>query len=167
VKRAPVFVLAGVVAGFVGVLSFHGRPGSPVALPSSGGHFGRAGDGRLAGHASREKRRPASKRSVRRSGLPASPAVVRSALGPTEQYGYGELAVKVTVRGNRIINVTVPFIQTAEQYSQQLAGQVIPTLRSEVLASQTASIGAVSGASYTSQAYATSVQAALDKLQVR
>jgi uncharacterized protein with FMN-binding domain len=88
-------------------------------------------------------------------------------VGPTEQYGYGQLAVKVTARGNRITNVTVPTIQTAESYSQQLATQVIPTLRSEVLAGQTARINGVSGATYTSQAYAMSVQAALDKLQIR
>ncbi|MGA3154183.1 MAG: FMN-binding protein [Streptosporangiaceae bacterium] len=98
---------------------------------------------------------------------PGAPAARRSAVGATEQYGYGYLAVRVIVRGNRIVNVTVPVIQTAEQYSQQLAMQVIPTLRSEVLAGQTAGISAVSGATYTSQAYATSLQAALDKLHVR
>jgi uncharacterized protein with FMN-binding domain len=40
-------------------------------------------------------------------------------------------------------------------------------LRSEVLSGQTASISGVSGATYTSQAYATSLQAALDKLHIR
>lgn len=147
-KRAPVFVLAGAVAGFVGILSFHTRPASPATLPGSAG-------------------RPASSRGTGWSSGPASPAAIRSALGPTEQYGFGELAVRVTTRGNRITNVTVPVIQTAEQYSQQLAGQVIPTLRSEVLAGQTANISAVSGATYTSQAYAVSVQAALDKLHIK
>jgi uncharacterized protein with FMN-binding domain len=88
-------------------------------------------------------------------------------VGPTEQYGYGQLAVKVTARGNRITNVTVPTIQTAESYSQQLATQVIPTLRSEVLSGQTARINGVSGATYTSEAYAMSVQAALDRLQIK
>lgn len=151
-KRAPVFVLTGTVAGFVGILSFQTRPATPTALPGSAGH---------ASHASRANGRPAGKRPHSGS---ASPTAIRSALGATEQYGFGELAVKVTVRGRRITDVTVPLIQTAEQYSQQLAGQVIPTLRSEVLTGQTASISAVSGATYTSQAYAASVQAALDKL---
>jgi uncharacterized protein with FMN-binding domain len=88
-------------------------------------------------------------------------------VGATEQYGYGDLAVKVTASGNRITNVTVPAIQTAEPYSQQLASQAIPTLRSEVLSGQSAGINAVSGATYTSQAYALSLQAALDKLHIR
>lgn len=153
-KRAPVFVLAGAVAGFVGILSFHTRPASPTTLPGSVSPATSAG-------------RPASSRGTGWSSGSASPTAIRSALGPTEQYGFGELAVRVTTRGNRITNVTVPVIQTAEQYSQQLAGQVIPTLRSEVLAGQTASISAVSGATYTSQAYAVSVQAALDKLHIK
>jgi uncharacterized protein with FMN-binding domain len=82
------------------------------------------------------------------------------------QYGYGELAVKVTVRGGRIVAVAVPDIQTAEPYSQQLASQAIPMLRSEVLAAQNANIQGVSGATYTSQAYAQSLQSALDKLHL-
>ena len=80
--------------------------------------------------------------------------------------GDGVLAVRVTVRGNRIESVAVAGLQTAEQYSQQLAAQVIPMLRSEVLSAQSAKINGISGASYTSQAYALSVQSALDSLHV-
>jgi uncharacterized protein with FMN-binding domain len=40
-------------------------------------------------------------------------------------------------------------------------------LRNEVLAAQSANINAVSGATYTSQAYALSVQAALDKVHFK
>jgi uncharacterized protein with FMN-binding domain len=143
------FVLAGAVAGFVGILSFQSRPATPVAVAGSASHA-KAGKG-----------------AARQARSPVSAAEVRSTVGPTEQYGFGELAVKVTVRGNRITDLTVPLIQTAEQYSQQLASQVIPALRSEVLSAQTANISAVSGATYTSQAYASSVQAALDKLHLR
>jgi uncharacterized protein with FMN-binding domain len=88
-------------------------------------------------------------------------------VGASEQYGYGELAVKVTASGNHITNVAVATLQTAEPYSQQLASQVIPTLRSEVLSGQSAQINGVSGATYTSQAYVMSLQAALDKLHIR
>ena len=84
-----------------------------------------------------------------------------------ENYGYGELAARVSIRGGRITGIAIPVLRTAEQYSQQLAAQVIPTLRSEVLAAQSTRINAVSGATYTSQAYALSVQAALDKAHFR
>jgi len=62
--------------------------------------------------------------------------------------------------------VSTQGLQTAEQYSQQLADQVIPMLRSQVLHAQTANISGVSGATYTAQAYVTSLQAALDRLHV-
>jgi uncharacterized protein with FMN-binding domain len=84
-----------------------------------------------------------------------------------EQFGYGELAVRVTVTGSRITNVTVPALQTAEPFSQQLSEQAIPLLRSQVLAADGASINGVSGATFTSEAYATSLQAALDKLHLK
>ena len=154
-KRAPLFVVAGTIAGFAGILAFNTRPGSPSALAGPASH---AGSGAHRG--SQARAAPAR--------IPAAPAGgVRSAVGPTEQYGYGQLAVRVTARGNRITSVTVPTLQTAESYSQQLATQVIPTLRSEVLSGQTARINGVSGATYTSEAYAMSVQAALDKLQIK
>ena len=73
----------------------------------------------------------------------------------------------MSISGGRITGIAVPVLRTAEQYSQQLAAQVIPTLRSEVLAAQSTRINAVSGATYTSQAYALSVQAALDKAHFR
>ena len=90
-----------------------------------------------------------------------------SATGAMEQYGYGQLAVKVTVSGTRITQTSVTTLQTAEQYSQQLAQQVIPMLRGQVLGAQSSRIDGVSGATYTSEAYALSVQSALDKLHVK
>jgi uncharacterized protein with FMN-binding domain len=154
-KRAPLFVLAGTIAGFAGILSFHTRPVTPAGLAAPTSH---AGAGTQPGKPTTAS--PAKHRAAPVGGI-------RSAVGATEQYGYGQLAVKVTTSGNRITNITVPTLQTAEPYSQQLASQVIPTLRSEVLSGQSASINGVSGATYTSQAYAMSLQAALDKLHIR
>lgn len=89
-----------------------------------------------------------------------------TANGSSEQYGFGVLSVKVTARGHRIIDVSVSNLQTAEPYSQSLAQQVIPMLRGEVLSAQSASVNAVSGATYTSEAYIASVQSALDELHL-
>ncbi|HUY85498.1 MAG TPA: FMN-binding protein, partial [Acidimicrobiales bacterium] len=88
-----------------------------------------------------------------------------SATGASEQYGYGVLSVRVTVTGGKISDVQLANIQTAESYSQQIANQVIPYLNKEVISKQTARIYGISGATYTSEAYATSVQSALDKLK--
>jgi uncharacterized protein with FMN-binding domain len=74
------------------------------------------------------------------------------------------LSVRVTVSGAKITDLAVAKLQTADTYSQQIADQVIPYLRREVLSLQSARINGISGATYTSEAYALSVQSALDRL---
>lgn len=90
----------------------------------------------------------------------------RSATGGAENYGYGTLAVSVTVEGQHIAQVSVVRLQTIDPYSQSLAEQVVPILRQEVINAQSANIQGVSGATYTSEAYAYSLQAALNQLGV-
>ena len=158
-KRAPLFVSAGTIAGLTGVLFFHTHPPSSSLGAPSG-----TASGRTAAHSQGTSGTGSGSGSAAASQV-AGGSTVRTATGATEQYGYGSLAVRVTVRAGKIINVVVPLIQTAEPYSQQLAAQVIPMLRNEVLSAQSAQINGVSGATYTSEAYAMSLQAALDKLR--
>jgi len=150
-KRAAWYLAAGAVAGFAGVIGLHGRT-APAAPRAAGGPPGRSQPGPSASSGSR----PAT-----------AGGGTHSVTGAMEQFGYGELAVRVTVTGSRITNVTVPALQTAEPFSRQLSEQAIPLLRLQVLAADSASINGVSGATFTSEAYATSLQAALDKLHLR
>jgi uncharacterized protein with FMN-binding domain len=46
---------------------------------------------------------------------------------------------------------------------QQINGYAVPVLTQETLTAQSASIDSVSGATYTSEGYITSLQSALDK----
>ncbi|HEY5272418.1 MAG TPA: FMN-binding protein [Acidimicrobiales bacterium] len=87
--------------------------------------------------------------------------------GSTYNYSYGQLAVRVTVTGAKITGLSVVGLQTAESYSQQIADQVIPMLRQEVLAAQSVRVNGISGASYTAEAYVSSVQSALNKLHFK
>jgi uncharacterized protein with FMN-binding domain len=93
-------------------------------------------------------------------------AGLRSAIGPSEQFGYGAISVKVTVNGSRIVAVSVASLQTAESYSQSIAAEATPLLTSEALSAQSANIQSVSGASYTSEGFAQSLQSALSQLGV-
>jgi uncharacterized protein with FMN-binding domain len=167
-KRAAWYLVAGAVAGFAGVLGFHSRaaPAAQSAAASAGGagatQASPAGSSAGPSPASRPSPGPASHSSPAAAG-----GAAHSAAGATEQYGYGQLAVDVTVSGNRITNVTVPVLKTLDPTSQQLSVQAIPMLRSQVLAADGAQIDGVSGATFTSQAYANSVQAALDKLNLK
>jgi uncharacterized protein with FMN-binding domain len=166
IKRAPWYLVAGAVAGFAGVLALHSRTApAPAALGGAAGPSqpGQPGQPTQSGTGSAAGSSPSSQ--------PSPPAAAgggtHSATGALEKYGYGELAVRVTVNRNRITGVTVPSLQTADPTSQQITVQAIPTLRSQVLAADSAGINGVSGATFTSQAYEQSVQAALDKLHAK
>ena len=161
-KRSPLLVLGGTVAGFVSVLGFHSR--SPAVTLSGSGSGTSPGGTPAAAPSATPTATPSGTPS--QGGLAGPSAGVRSAVGTSEQFGYGILDVKVTVSGTQITDVSVPSLQVAELTSQQISEQAIPLLRSEVLAAQSARIDAVSGATYTSEAYAASLQAAIDELHI-
>jgi len=166
-KRAAWYLVAGTVAGFAGVLVLHGR-GAPAAQPAAAGTGGGAGPAQAGQAGSSAGPGPASQPGQpARSSPAAAGGPAHGATGATEQFGYGKLAVKVTVSGSRVVNVTVPVLQTLDPTSQQISDQAIPMLKSEVLAADGAQINGVSGATFTSQAYVNSVQAALDKLHLK
>ncbi len=147
--RRLVAATVSAAAGLSGVLALHG--GHPAVLVGS------------APPASVAPRRQATSSSLGPT-APAGHGGTATAIGTVERYGYGFLSVRVTKKGGRIVEVSVARLQTAESYSQQLAQQVIPMLRNEVLAAQSAHVNTVSGATYTSEAYLYSLQSALDRL---
>jgi uncharacterized protein with FMN-binding domain len=71
--------------------------------------------------------------------------------------------VKVTVKDGRITAVDVVAYNDGDPRSASISQQAIPLLRQEVLSTQTAAVDAISGATYTSNAYEASLQSALDK----
>ncbi|MHB8439818.1 MAG: FMN-binding protein [Acidimicrobiales bacterium] len=160
-KRFPM-VIGATVAGLAGILSFHTR--ATHALSNSLGVTAGTSANSNAGST------PPTTAATAPSGGPGNnpgttpPPVNGSATGSSEQYGYGVLSVRVTVSGSKITDVQVVNLQTAESYSQQLANQVIPYLRQQVLSAQSSRINGISGATYTSEAYALSAQSALDQL---
>jgi len=170
-KRAPLLVLAGTVAGFAGVLTFHTRPVSSTTPAGTGGSGGTGGAASPAATPARSA--PVATRTAPAGGSGGStapqtgPNAVRSAQGTSVNFSYGVLTVQVTVNGTHITNVSVPNLQTAEPTSQQISEQAIPMLRAEVLQAQSASVNGISGATFTSQAYVQSLQAALNKLNLK
>lgn len=91
---------------------------------------------------------------------PVAPTTVD---GTAENYGYGVIQVAVTFANHRVASVSVAHFVAADAYSASLEQAVVPTLEAEVLHAQGLPIDVVTGATYTSEAYATSLQAALDR----
>jgi uncharacterized protein with FMN-binding domain len=122
---------------------------------------------------------PASQPTAAGDGPPAQPAVAPTpSPTPSGQYRngsytgddvsmrFGDVQVKVIVSGGRITDVQavqMPSDRARSAYISQVAG---PMLHDEVLQAQSARIDTLSGATYTSDAYAQSVQAALDQAHV-
>ena len=78
--------------------------------------------------------------------------------------GLGDLQVKVTVANGKIISVGLAKLNVQGPQSAQITNSVIPQLEQQTMTAQSSAIHGVSGATYTSQAYASSLQAALDKI---
>jgi uncharacterized protein with FMN-binding domain len=94
---------------------------------------------------------------------PSDPAAKTSGTftGAVVQDPYGQVQVQVTLAGGKITNVTA--VQLPSQGRSGFISQsVAPILQGEAISAQSASIDTVSGATYTSQAYAQSLQSALD-----
>ena len=178
-------ISGGAVAGFLTIVGIHSQNGATVlgskgssnvsAAPSSqnsgnsGGNTGGAPSGQSGNSGTPQTGNSGtpSTTTTASSARPTSNGVIKTATGPIEQYGYGELAVKVTVNGNKIANVSIVGLKVAESYSASIANQVGPMLKSQVISAQSAQINGVSGATYTAQAYVTSLQAALTTLQFK
>ena len=99
----------------------------------------------------------------------ASPSTVTSQsaknsgtfLGAVVDDPYGQVQVKVTLASGKITDVTAVQLPSGGR-SGYISQSVAPILRGEAISIQSASIDTVSGATYTSQAYAQSLQSALD-----
>ena len=75
---------------------------------------------------------------------------------------FGVVQVRLTLTNGKITAASAVQAPEGDPHSAQISQFSIPILGQEVLSAQSASIQAVSGATYTSDAYAQSVQAALD-----
>jgi uncharacterized protein with FMN-binding domain len=144
-RRAPL-VLSATAAGLGAVLSYHAQPKAPVGVTT----------GATATTATATST-PAAKTG-------GGGAAAHSATGAAVANRYGVVQVKVTVSGGKITSVTALQLPQQDPKSTQISQYAAPQLANEVLSAQGTRIDGVSGASYTTQSYETSLQSALDKL---
>jgi uncharacterized protein with FMN-binding domain len=84
-------------------------------------------------------------------------------LGPAERTLFSTVQVEVTVTAGRLTGVRAVALPNLDAHSRELSAAAAPILRREALASAGHDIRVVSGATYTSTAYAESLQGALDQ----
>jgi uncharacterized protein with FMN-binding domain len=150
-RRAVAFAgMLTTVAGLVGLRTAL-TPAPHQALGSSG-LVSEAGGG---GAASRPRATPHAASGGARPGK-------QVLVGKAYDVSYGIVQVKVTMTGSRITDIT-PISLPRGGRSGDISHFAAPQLRREALSAQSAHIDSVSGASYTSAGYATSLQSALDQ----
>jgi len=82
--------------------------------------------------------------------------------GDAEQTRFGTVQVAVTFAGSKITAVKTLQAPSESGRDQMLTQLATPQLEHEVIASQSARVDTVSGATYTSEGYLASVQSAID-----
>ena len=98
------------------------------------------------------------------SSASAAPAVTtKTVTGDSVDTAYGPVQVKVTFEGTKITAIDAVQYPTESGRDQEINAQAIPMLRQEALASQSAKIDSISGATYTSEGYIQSLQSAIDR----
>ncbi len=83
--------------------------------------------------------------------------------GTAAQTRYGPVQVEVTVTGSTITNVAVPQYPNSDRRDAEINARALPILTQQTIDTQSAEIDMVSGATYTSEGYRESLQAALDQ----
>ena len=85
----------------------------------------------------------------------------KTVTGSAVQTEFGPYQVQATFSSGKLTDVQLVQMPS-DRHSQRIAQQAAPLLRQEALQAQSAKVDTVSGATTTSQAYAQSLQAALD-----
>ena len=115
---------------------------------------------------------PTAQPAVRATAAPTKASATPAPKGVTGQFAgsivteqYGAVQATIVVANGKITNVSISAPQDNPR-SANINNQAVPILTSETLQAQSASINSVSGATFTSNAYVQSLQAALAKAKL-
>lgn len=81
--------------------------------------------------------------------------------GAAVEEPWGTFQVQATISGGTLVEVTI-LNAPGDRHSSRINDQAVPLLNEAALAAQNANVDWVSGATWTSRSYVTSLQAALD-----
>ena len=153
--RRVILAVTGTIAGLVALLSFKSHdPTMPVAATTGTG----GGSTTSSSSSSSAPTIPGEFRSVTGT-LSTGETTVTGKVANTV---YGPVQIQLVVKNSKIVKVAVLEQPTNTIHDIQIGEFAFPRLISETLAAQSSKIDAVSGASYTSAGYISSLQSAVD-----
>jgi len=188
-KKRPLLILTGTVMGTVGVLSYvpiatnatslSAISASPTASPlATNAPVNTKSAAKSSATASSSvvatsktlsrKAKNLKKKHTPASAIPLTPAStgstsIRKIAGSTIQTQFGPVQVQITVQGTKIIAARA--LQTPRGgTSSMINQQAVPYLIQQTLAAQSGNVQGVSGATYTSDGWARSLQSAVSQI---
>lgn len=148
--KRVIFSAAATIAGLVAVLNFKTHPTTTAASPSA-----------VPGSTATTAAAPAT------SGTAATTSSQSAAsgtfTGSAAETRYGPVQVKVTVTNGKITSVQAIEYPTDRPRDVEINSYAVPVLDKEAVAANSAKIDSVSGATYTSTGFKTSLQSALNQ----
>src|SRR3984957_14640764 len=154
--RRVILAVVGTIAGLVALLSFKSHsPVLPVASTSGTGGGSSASSTPSSSSSSSSSSVPGEYPTGNAAGsLPAGETAITGHVADT---AYGPVQVQLVVKIDKIVKVAILQQPTNTIHDIQIGEFAFPRLISETLAVQDAKIDAVSGASYTSAGYISSL----------
>jgi len=154
--KRVILAIVSTVASLVLVLSFKTHSPSaaatpPAAVGTSGTSTGTSGSS------------SSSSSSTKSSTKSSTSTSSKTYTGDSAMTRYGPVQVQITVKNGAVTNVAATDYPTGDPRDAQINSYAIPQLNSEAASAGNANIDMVSGATYTSEGYLSSLQSALDK----
>ena len=106
---------------------------------------------------------PSSGASPKSAQSKQASSATKTVTGDAADTRYGPVQLQVTFSGKKITSINVLQYPSESFRDQQINSYALPLLNQEAIAAQNANIDVVSGATYTSDGYAQSLQSAIDK----
>jgi uncharacterized protein with FMN-binding domain len=161
--RRVVLAIVGTAAGLIVLLSFKTHSTSaaatpPAAISGSNSQTSAPAAPSASGSSSSSRRATSSSGSV--------VGAAKTATGTIADTMYGPVEVQITVKNGKVTAAQAVQYPQDSPRDQQINSYAIPVLNQEAVSAGSAQIDAVSGATYTSGGYVTSLQSALDKAGV-
>jgi uncharacterized protein with FMN-binding domain len=168
--RRVILAIVGTAAGLVALLSFKSHTSTAAATQPApiSNQAGQATASAATPSASASSSGSATKRasssSSSSSASSASATLTKTVTGNAVDTQYGPVQVQITVKNGKIVAAQAVQYPQESSRDQQINSYAIPILNQETVSASSTHIDAVSGASYTSYGYVTSLQNAVDQV---
>jgi uncharacterized protein with FMN-binding domain len=159
--RRIVIWIASTISGVVLLFSYHTSTNQGFSSVVAAGTVGPPPAGGSSGTSPSPSASPSSGAASPSTGNPSG-GTNGTVTGGAADTVFGPVQVRITVANGKIVSVQTPQLPMATSHDQRINAYAVPILNQEAVAAQSAHIDSVSGATYTSQGYISSLQSAID-----